>query len=184
MKDIYQERYEKHQDKKKKQLLELLDSRASQRIFNDKPVSPEELGILVGSMAKVPSSCGRQAVYARVVSDRTRKEMLGALLVGGVGWIHRADKVVLLFADPLAYKENLVAMPYLDAGAVLQNSYLVCEDLGIGCCFVNMNVREENKLLFAQNFNNSYGIFCGALAIGHYDKKAPASKKKKDITIK
>ncbi len=182
-KDIYQKRYEAHQ-KRKKSLLELLDRRSSQRIFNSKPVEPEKIGVLIGGMAQVPSSCGRQAVYARVVSDRTRKELLGALLVGGVGWIHRADKVILLFADPLAYKEGLTAMPYLDAGAVLQNSYLLCEDMGIGCCFVNPNVREENKLLFAQNFNNPYGIFCGALAIGYYDKKAKVSPKKKNIIIK
>lgn len=182
MKDKYQQRYEAHQ-KKKRELLDLLNSRSSQRIFNGKEVEDWKVECLLEYMAKVPSSCGRQAVYGVVISDRTQKELLGALLVGGVGWIHRANKIILLFAAVQAYKEQLFAMPYLDAGAVLATAYLTCEEIGIGCCFVNPNIREENKQIFYEKFKNK-DFFCGALAIGYYDKKSKPSKKKKDITIK
>ena len=185
-KDIYQKRYEAHQ-KRKKSLLELIDSRASQRIFNDKEVEDWKVEFLLESMAKVPSSCGRQAISADVISDRTEKELLGALLVGGVGWIHRSSKILLLFADNFAYKagDEIKYMPYLDAGAVLATAYLVCEDLGIGCCFVNPNVRKENRGIFEMKFDfRCNAIFCGALAIGNYDKKAKVLPKKKSIIIK
>jgi nitroreductase len=184
MKDKYQKRYEAHQ-KRKKKLIDLLNSRASQRIFNGEEIEDWKCEFLLESMAKVPSSCGRQAVFGKIISDRTEKELLGALLVGGVGWIHRADKIILLYADPQAYKagNEISYMPYLDAGAVLATAYLLCEDMRIGCCFVNPNVRDKNKELFANNFNR-YGIFCGALAIGNYDKKAKVLPKKKSIIIK
>ena len=184
-KDIYQKRYKAHQ-KRKKSLLELLDSRSSQRIFNGKEIEDWKLEFLLESMAKVPSSCGRQAVYANVISDRTKKELLGAFLVGGVGWIHKSDKIILLSAALKAYKagDEIKFMPYLDAGAVLATAYLVCEELGIGCTFCNPNVREENMVLFLQKFGDPTGIFCGALAIGYYDKKAKVLPKKKSIIVK
>jgi len=93
------------------------------------------------------------------------------LLVGGVGWIHRANEIWLLVADWEAYKEGLPFMPFLDAGIIVQQIYLTCESLGLGCCFVNPNVRIINS----PHFENVFGIninqrFCGALAIGYEDK--------------
>jgi len=185
-KDIYQERYTKHQARKKKQLIEMLDSRSSQRVFNDKPIDPDKTELLLANIAKTASSCGREAIYGVVVEDRTRKELLGALLVGGVGWIHRADKILLFFAAESAYKAGgeIDFMPYLDAGVVIGTAYLICEAMEVGCCFVNPNVREENKWIFSNKFGQVRDIFCGALAIGNYDKKAPVVKKKKSIIIK
>jgi nitroreductase len=184
-KDIFQERYKKGQERKKAQLVTLLDNRSSQRVFNGESITDSEFDFLLENMAKVPSSCSREAIYATTAQDRTKKELLGALLVGGVGWIHRADKIILLFADPLAYKagDEIKFMPYLDAGAVLATAYLLCEEMGIGCCFVNPNIREENKKIFHERFRTT-GIFCGALAIGRYDKKAKPTKKKPIITLK
>lgn len=185
-KDRYQKRYEKHQ-KRKKKLIDLLNSRSSQRIFNNKPIEQDKLELLLGCMTKVPSSCGREAISGIVIEDRTEKELLGALLVGGVGWIHRADKIILLMADTTAYKagDEIKFMPYLDAGAVLATAYLVCEDMGIGCCFVNPNVRKENMGIFVDKFWGACNtIFCGALAIGYYDEKAKVLPKKKSIIIK
>jgi len=185
-KDIHQKRYEAHQKKKKKQLSELLENRVSQRIFNGEPIPRQDINHLLKNMAKAPSSCGRQAVYAKVIEDRTEKEMLGALLVGGVGWIHRADKIILLFADEMAYKAGGERnfMPYLDAGAVLATAYLICEDMGIGCCFVNPNIRVKNHSIFGERFNQWGNIFCGALAVGYYSKRPKPSPKKKSIIIK
>jgi len=186
-KDIYQKRYEAHQKRKKTHLMCLLNIRSSQRVFNDKPVEDWKVECLLEYMAKVPSSCGREAIYGTVESDRDEKEVLGAFLVGGVGWVHRADKIILLFAKREAYKatNEIEFMPYLDAGAVLETAYLVCEDMGIGCCFVNPNIREINKSIFLQRFSPyKNDIFCGALAIGYYDKKSKPSKKKKSIIIK
>jgi nitroreductase len=183
-KDICQERYVAHQKRKKSQLVALLDSRSSQRVFNDEEIGYAEISKLVENMAKTPSSCGRQAIFANIIQGRNEKELLGALLVGGVGWIHRASKIILLFADPMSYKERVFAMPYLDAGVVVGNAYLICEDMGIGCCFVNPNIREENEKIFRDRFMKDNYLFCGALALGYYDQKADPSPKKKNIIIK
>jgi hypothetical protein len=85
--------------------------------------------------------------------------------VGGVGWIHRADKILLLFADPKAYKERLVYMPFLDAGVVIYHLYLMCHYYGLKCCYCNPNIREQNQSFFRVLFGGD--IYCGAFGIGH-----------------
>lgn len=186
MRDIYQERYTAHQKRKKSQLKKMLDSRSSQRIFNDKKIHGNDIMYILRYMAKVPTSCGREAIYAKVIEDRTKKELLGAFLVGGVGWVHKADKIILIFADKSAYKagDEIKFMPYLDAGTVLATAYLLCEEKGIGCCFVNPNVRQGNREMFDKTFGVGGVIFCGALAIGYYDEKARVLTKKESIIIK
>lgn len=185
-KDQYQERYKNHQSRKRDQLIEILNSRVSQRIFNGEPITENEIKAILINMAKVPNSCSRQAVYAKIIEQRDEKELLGAFLVGGVGWIHRAEKILLLFAAKEAYKagDEVLFMPYLDAGAVLMTSYLICESMNIGVCFVNPNIRKRNLEFFNKNFNDKDDIFCGALAIGKYDKKVSKNAKKTNILIK
>ena len=187
MTDIYQDRYLDHQKRKTKSLedfqgedkinynkkeidtlFKILSNRRSQRIFNDELVLPEHIELIEEAIRVSPSSCNRQAVYIK----RVDPIMAEKYLVGGKGWLYKANKVLFLFASKDAYKSpnEKTFMPYLDAGFVGQNIYLMCEVLGIGCCFVNPNIREENKEKFIEIFGDDY--FCGAVALGHYDKKA------------
>lgn len=184
-KDKYQKRYEAHQKRKKSQLISLLDSRTSQRVYNNRDIGIEETNWLLHNMAKVPSSCNRQAIRAMLIIGRTEKEFLSGILVGGVGWIHRAKLIILLFAEMDAYKAEgeKEYMPYIDAGVVVANAYLVCEDMKLGCCYVNPNIRTINLPIFNERFAQGRK-FVGALALGYYDKKAKKSPKKKSITIK
>lgn len=194
--DVFQMRYQLHQLHKRKQLMvttgekpmlpdrdqrqvfsKLLFERRSQRVFNQDPVSPDDLQYILDAIASSPSSCNRQAISPMVIEDRDRKDLLSGILVGGVGWCHRANKIILLFANIEAYKENLPYMPFLDAGVVAMATYLSCETLRIGCCYINPNVRDNNVKSFQQNFSDK--LFCGALAIGHYTKKARYSPKVK-----
>lgn len=73
-------------------------------------------------------------------------------------------------------------MPYLDAGFIGMNVYYSATALGLGCCFVNPNIREENRKEFNSIFNKEYR-FCGAIALGNYNKKTIEVKKSKDIFI-
>ena len=189
---IYQERYLEHQSRKIESLkgkkeetsfekntnfevkqklenfLELITNRRSQRQFNMIPISNSELFYIRKAIQLTPSSCNRQAIY---IID-TDKDFAESMLVGGKGWINKANKIFLVFADRKAYKSpsEKLFMPYLDAGFVSQNVYLMCETLNIGCCFVNPNMINEN----IEIFENKYGddIFCGALVIGNYNEKA------------
>lgn len=148
----------------------MIKERRSQRIFNSENITQEELDFILNCLVESPSSCNRQAISVKVIEDRNSKELLSGLLVGGVGWCHRANKIILLFANIEAYKEKLDYMPYLDSGVLIFNLYLACESLRVGCCFINPNVRDENKKIFEEKFGKK--LFCGAIAMGHYDKKS------------
>jgi len=192
--DYYQERYKAHQDRKRESLRsywgtlefekyskevrsifsDLTTSRKSQRLFNSEKITATELAFIRRTIDRCPSSCDRHGVRVHAVHDRDEKELLGGLLVGGVGWIHRADIILLLWAARRAYKAvgEMLYMPFLDAGVIVGNTYLACEALNIGCCFVNPNVRDINKVFFHETFGFGEDVFCGALALGKYDRKA------------
>lgn len=183
MKDEAQERYLKHQERKKKLLEEnnyqlnvnctqldkdklayISDIRKSIRIFNNIDVSESELEYIQEIISKVPTSCNRKAVYFVETSPKFAEEML----VGGKNWVDKANKVLLMFASKPAYKSPYEKdfMPYLDGGAYITPIYYACEVLNLGCCFVNPNIREINKDTFKEKYGDDY--FCGAFAIGHY----------------
>lgn len=185
--DEFQERYLDHQERKKESLesftgdnkityslrdltalKEILMNRRSQRIFNSTPITEEELKEIILSVIYAPSSCNRQAIYLIDANPKVVEQYL----VGGKNWINKANKVLLVFADQNAYKSpnERGFMAYLDAGFVCQNIYLMCEALGLGCCFVNPNIREENKISFEDTFGMDF--FCGAIALGNYEKKS------------
>ena len=196
--DIYQIRYERYQERKRKLLdgeidyidhkeeldsyafTEIVKNRVSQRKFNNKPIDENELFYIKQVIINTPSSCNRQAVQIKIVAGEDKKE-LEELLVGGKEWMGAADKIILLLADMEAYKSptEVDFMPYLDAGFIGMSVYYATTAIGIGCCFVNPNIREKNKDRF-KKYSGDYR-FCGAIAIGNYDKKGFLSTKDDNI---
>lgn len=167
MTDIYQERYLAHQARKRDVLAALVYERHSMRRFADGPVDPDDLVALLDVVRLAPSSCDRKGLRALVIDDRDTLALLGGLLVGGVGWIHRAPAVFLLLADRAAYKagDEIKYMPFLDAGVAAGQLALAAEALGLKACFVNPNVREAHRPLFRVRFGDDE-ILCGAFAVG------------------
>jgi len=165
--DKYQIRYTAHQERKKKVLIEIMKQRHSDRMFSDVPVEQEKIDELVKAVDLCPSSCDRKAVSVEVVTDRDKKALLGGILVGGVGWIHRASFIILIKANPIAYKagNEIEFMPYLDGGVVIQQLYLMATSLGLSGCFVNPNIREMNMEHYHKIFGDE--ILCGSF-IGGY----------------
>jgi len=206
--DVYKERYLAHQAKKRAQLaptsgeiewqehtdtdwlkyIELQRKRRTQRTFNGEPIPEEKIDKLAEAMALCPSSCNRQAIYGKFVSEREEKELLSGLLVGGVGWSYRADKLLLLFADMTAYHNPAEKdfMPYLDAGAMIKTIYDTCTVLDVGVGYVNPNIREANKDFFNERFGGENLRFCGVLALGNFDRRAGETPKRPptDVWIK
>jgi len=196
--DKYQERYLSHQ-KRKKNILnkiddhievtplldsfdKIIDSRVSQRIFSDEKISKSELNYIKKAIVNTPSSCNRQGIQ---IEFKDRKKELEELLVGGKGWIDKADTIILLLADMNAYKSpaEQAYMPYLDAGFIGMTVYYACERLGLGCCYVNPNVLEnDRKTMKYKKIVGNYRL-CGAIAIGNYNNKAKKVKKSKDIIL-
>lgn len=190
MEDIYQQRYLKHQARKAEILksnygtkdfkkyneseqavfVEILKSRRSQRAFNREPVEIDKILDLADYR---PSSCDRRSIQIKVISTRDEKDLLGGLLVGGTGWVHRADKVLLFLAWEDAYKSPAERdfMRYIDAGCLAQTLYLICEAMNVGAAYINPNIREENQEYFHKRFVPEGFQYCGAMAVGHYDLK-------------
>jgi len=145
--------------------------RRSQRVFNKDPLTSVEIFKLYGAANLAPSSCNRRGVSIVLVRDDKLKKGIAESLVGGMGWIDTADCILLLLADMVAYKSpaEVDYMPYLDAGVISQNILLMAESLGIGACFVNPNLLKDKKGDF--NIFTSGRRFCGAIALGHYDRR-------------
>ncbi len=181
----YQSRYLAHQKRKKEQLKgnyikektytkgeistvkKVFKNRNSSRVFNGENVDLKEILEMVETS---PSSCDRKGVRYKVIEARDEKDLLSGLLVGGVGWINRADKIVLLYTDMEAYKSPAERdfMPYLDAGVMIQSFYLACEVLGVKVCYVNPNIRDSNKEFFKSRFFPELDEYkyLGAIVIG------------------
>jgi nitroreductase len=168
MEDRYQKRYLAHQKRKKDVLVEIMKERHSNRRFSDKEVPEELIEELLEMKNLAPSSCDRKAILPIVVKERDAKALLGGVLVGGVGWIHRAPVIILLFADLVAYKagDEYTYMPYLDAGCAIQQLYLTATAQGLHCAYSNPNIREENKDFFNKRYGGERLLFCGAFAVG------------------
>lgn len=204
MNDVYQDRYISHQEKKKRQLMfsegeekkdlpksfiqsteQLLKYRRSQRLFNNKPIEEKDLIKILDAATYAPNSCNRHGIKLKVVTDRTDKSLLNGILVGGVGWVYRADIVILFIADQEAYKSpnEKDFMHFCDVGFTAMNMWLTAESLNVGACYINPNIMPVNKSIFENRFGK--GIFCGALALGNYDvrvKKADQPKRE-EITM-
>lgn len=136
-------------------------------MFSDGALPNTAIEALLSAAELAPSSCDRKGIKLTVVTDRDKKALLGGVLVGGVGWIHRAPTIILLIADPIAYKagDEIAYMPYLDAGCVIEQLYLSATSMRLHCAYANPNIREMNKKHFADIFGG--GIFCGAFAVGY-----------------
>ena len=160
----YQDRYLAHQERKRETLRKISELHYSDRLFSGEPVEEEKIQEMIEAIQWLPSSCDRHGVYAKVISDRDNKNLLGGLLVGGVGWVNRASHIILLFADPKAYVENLIYMPYLDAGVIIHKFYTMLPDLEIRGCYVNPQVRGNDQIYFRDRFGHD--IFCGAFGVG------------------
>src|SRR5690606_41584622 len=102
MTDPYQERYLAHQARKKRTLIEVMRARHSDRMFADRPVEPQTRAALLEVVDLAPSSCDSRGVSVRVVVTRDELALLGGLLLGGDGCVHRATLVLLQLESPLA----------------------------------------------------------------------------------
>ena len=181
--DRHQERYLQHQERKRKEiagnltkerfarydddLFTIMYNRKSRRTFNGKLTNYDK-GAISTAIDYAPSSCNRKGVFAVFIENTEQIETIAANLVGGTGWADKANAMLLFMANTIAYKApgEIEYMPYLDTGFIAQNVYLASEYLELSACFINPNIREENKEAFYREFVPEGHLFCGAMALG------------------
>lgn len=186
--DEFQERYLAHQTHpggKRDELIALVKERHTNRRFGDQQVEQDDLDKILDALRHCPSSCDRFGVRVKVVQDRDDKALLNGLLVGGCGWIYRAPTVLMLFANPDAYKggdngDEISYNSYLDAGVMAQTAMLVATSLGLHTAFVNPQIRKQDREYFYKRFNAEGMLYCGAVALG-YPHPEPIKKKRRLI---
>lgn len=171
MSDPYQERYIHHQQRKKRELMAIMEGRYSERRFSDKAPDYAVVERIANSTRHCPSSCDRHGVRIKIEHERDRKDLLAGLLVGGVGWIHRAPWVLMLWADVSAYKagREVEWNAPLDAGVMLGYLSLAANEAGLATAICNPQVRPQNREYFQQCYcpkTIENGQFEGAVAIG------------------
>lgn len=173
--DEFQSRYLAHQTHKggkRDELIALVKERHSNRRFDDKQVEQHILDKILDTLRHCPSSCDRFGVRVKVVQDRDDKAVLNGLMVGATGWIYRVPTVLLLVADPEAYKggdngDEVNYNSYLDAGVMAQTAMLTATSVGLHTAFVNPQIRKQDREYFYKRFDIDGKLLCGAIAIGY-----------------
>lgn len=205
-KDIFQERYLEHQERKAKALsshdedkdakqnlnltnalamLDAIKARRSHRKFTEVGINSFKFEALMEAAVHAPSSCNRQAIGIKALHKKEEIQEVSESLVGGRGWSDKANLMLLLFADMRAYKSpaEVEFMPYLDAGHLSENILLTSEALSLGSCFINPNLVQDKKLNFNKKFGNENLKFCGAIALGNYAVKPNPPVKRDHLDI-
>jgi nitroreductase len=117
-------------------LMELLRHRRSRRVFIDMPLTEAEKIAICNAAQYAPSSCNRQTIYLIFVEEPQLKEFVASTVPGGYQFFSKAPCILLLISDAgdYRYPDDRV-MPFIDGAAAAENIYLLCETMGLGCCW-------------------------------------------------
>lgn len=155
---------------REKDLVQVLKSRRSIRIFSDAEVEREILDNVIKAAKWAPSACNRQGLRFLFVMDDTLKKTVSRTIPGARPFAHNAPVILIVLVDKRDYRYPQERFtPYQDAAAAIQNSLLMAEYLGIGACWASYtsyscveHEREIRKLLHIPN----HMLICGAVLLG------------------
>lgn len=119
-----------------KDLMNLLRQRRSRRIFIDTPLTDSEKAAICQAAQYAPSSCNRQTLYLIFVEEPQLKEFVASTIPGGCQFFSAAPCILLLVSDAGDYRYPEDRMvPFIEGAAAVQNIYLLCETMDLGCCW-------------------------------------------------
>jgi hypothetical protein len=117
-------------------LMSLIRQRRSRRIFIDTPLTDSEKVAICQAAQYAPSSCNRQTLYLIFVEDRELKKFVASTIPGGCQFFSQAPCILLLISDAGDYRYPEDRMvPFIEGAAAVQNIYLLCETMDLGCCW-------------------------------------------------
>ena len=117
-------------------LTRLIRQRRSRRVFINTPLTNSEKAAICEAAQYGPSSCNRQTLYLIFVEDAELKEFVASTIPGGCQFFSQAPCILLLISDAgdYRYPEDRV-VPFIEGAAAVQNIYLLCETMDLGCCW-------------------------------------------------
>lgn len=170
-----------------KALIECIKNRRSCRSFTDENVSEEDVRTILDCALAAPSARGAQSWQFTAVMDREKIARLCAAVgkaLGREGYDMYKPSVLVITSN-----EKTSAFQKEDNACALENMYLACEALGLGCVWINQLLDcfddpEVRAVLTEFGVPASHGVY-GCAAIGKA-ASAPGAKtiKGKAVVVK
>lgn len=155
-------------------LMTLLRQRRSRRVFLTTPLTMSERIKITEASQWAPSTCNRQTIELIFVEEPSLKSFIASTTLGAHQFFSDAPCIVVMLSDARDYKYPEDRMsPFIDGAVAIQNIYLMCEALGLGCCwgsytsFGNMNKEPMVRRMLGIP---STHLIVGSLAIGRSDQ--------------
>ncbi len=116
-------------------MMKLIRHRRSRRVFVDTPLTDAEKNAICEAAQYAPSACNRQSLYLIFVEDQELKEFVASTISGGRQFFSTAPCILLIISDAGDYRyPEERTVPFIDGAMSVQNIYLLCETMGLGCC--------------------------------------------------
>ncbi|MFH0728858.1 MAG: nitroreductase family protein [Pseudomonadota bacterium] len=126
---------------------DLIRSRRSIRQYEDRPVEPEKIDLLVEAVLRSPSSRGFNPWSFIVVTDPDTLTALSKAKPHGASFLARAPLAVVICADPgksdVWVEDASIAAIYL---------HLAATDLGLGSCWIQLRERKYSEKETARDY--------------------------------
>lgn len=151
-------------------LMKLMLQRRSRRIFVDTPLTDNEKTAICQIAQGAPSSCNRQTLYLIFVEEPELKKFVASTIPGGCQFFYKAPCILLLISDAGDYRYPEDRMvPFIEGAAAVQNIYLLCETMHLGCCWGSYtsfgSVARENEVREKLKIPDTH-LIVASLAIG------------------
>ncbi len=134
--------------------IDLLRRRRSIRRFQQKPVEPDKLAILLEAALRAPSSRGLMPWELVVVQD---PDMLGRLALAkphGASFLNKAPLAIVVCAEPTRCDVWIE-----DCSLVALLLHLAATDIGLGSCWVQIRLRQQASGRMAEEYvSNLLGL--------------------------
>lgn len=152
-------------------------NRRSCRAFTEQAVAESDVRVILDCALAAASGMGRQTWQFTAVMNREKIQKL----CGVVGKVLGRDGYNMYNPDVLIITSNEKDSKFreVDNACAMQNMYLACESLGLGCVWINQLLdcfdnSEVRTILNELGVPENHGVY-GCAAIG-YKSQEPAAK--------
>ncbi|MDO4771329.1 nitroreductase family protein [Porphyromonas sp.] len=120
-------------------LIDAIRTRRSIRIYHkDKPLSEEQLALIIEAGLRAPSSMNRHTTQFLIIDDRETLEALGALREKGSAFLADVPVAIVLLASP-----DACHLWMADASLAAGYMQLQAWEMGLGSCWAEVEGRQR-----------------------------------------